>query len=299
MEKVDVKCGFLCNNRCRFCVQGDKRQEYGDIPTDEIIKTIEEARKESDAIVFTGGEVTTKKDFLRFVSRAKSLEYQVIQIQTNGRMFSSEEFSRETVFAGANDFNLALHGSTPELHDYLTMVPGSFYQTVKGIRNLKKLGQHVGTNTVINRSNYRDLPCLAELLVHLNVNQFQLAFIHALGSAAKNFKQIVPRYYLIMEYVKQALETGINSGQTVMTEAIPLCFLDEYRPFAAEYIIPMTKIYDVNIMEDYTEYRITEGKTKHEKCISCLWNHECEGPWKEYPEYYGWDEFIPVINTIG
>ena len=47
-----------------------------------------------------------------------------------------------------------------------------------------------------------------------------------------------------------------------MTEAIPYCFMQNFTDYIAEKIIPRTKIYDVNILEDYTEYRLHEGKSK-------------------------------------
>ena len=33
-----------------------------------------------------------------------------------------------------------------------------------------------------------------------------------------------------------------------------------------------------------------------ENCIKCKYNKICEGPWKKYPEIYGWDEFKPIIK---
>ena len=49
MERVDVKTGFNCNNRCRFCVQGDKRDLYGNKDTDEVKKVLEAARLHLEA----------------------------------------------------------------------------------------------------------------------------------------------------------------------------------------------------------------------------------------------------------
>lgn len=294
MEKVDVKCGFTCNNRCLFCVQGDKRERYGDIPTDQVMETLKAARGDADSIVFTGGEVTIKKDFILLVKQAAELGFRHIQIQTNGRMFSSRNFCRETVRAGANDFSLALHGHVPELHDYLTRAGGSFFQTVKGIRNLKELGQRVGTNSVITRPNYRNLPALARLLIHLGVDQFQFAFVHPVGSAMANFTGIVPRLSLAAPYVKSGLALGLKAGKTVMTEAIPYCFMAGFSHCIAEQRIPRTKIFDVQIVSDFTAYRIEEGKAKSSECGACIHDQVCEGPWKEYPEHYGWDEFRPV-----
>jgi MoaA/NifB/PqqE/SkfB family radical SAM enzyme len=211
-------------------------------------------------------------------------------------MFASQAFCEKSVAAGANEFSLALHGHVRDLHDYLTQVPGSFHETARGIRNLKALGQYVGTNTVITRSNYRHLPDIARLLIHLGVSQYQFAFVHALGSAARNFARIVPRYSLIEHYVKEGLNRGIHSEVRVMTEAIPYCFMNEYSDYVAERIIPHTKIYDIAVVADYTHYRRTEGKLKGKPCEECELASCCEGPWKEYPEVYGWSEFKPVSS---
>ncbi|MBN2547283.1 MAG: radical SAM protein [Spirochaetes bacterium] len=293
-NKVDIKFGYLCNNKCRFCVQGNKRIKYGNLEKEEIIKKLEDGKKFSDCIVFTGGEVTIRDDFLDLLLIAKKLDYAKIQIQTNGRMFSNMSFCEKTVQNGANDFSLALHGHIPQLHDYLTSAEGSFYQTVKGIKNLKFLNQFVGTNTVITRSNYRNLPDIAALLVYLNVDQYQLAFVHPVGTAMEFFDSIVPRLSLTEQYVKDALTAGIKAGKTVMTEGIPFCFMEGFTGYIAESIMPEMKIFDVNVCDDYREYRIKEGKAKDKKCGLCRYDKQCEGTWREYPEKYGWDEFIPV-----
>ena len=92
MERVDVKFGFLCNNKCIFCVQGNKREIYGDIPLPEVLSTLKKARHNSDSIVFTGGEITIKPHFLFILEKAKELGFSKIQIQTNGRMFADLDY---------------------------------------------------------------------------------------------------------------------------------------------------------------------------------------------------------------
>lgn len=295
MKRADIKITFLCNNSCLFCVQGNKRLLYGERNSKEIKSNLKEAKKECDEVVFTGGEPTVKKDFLDLLIFAKELGYKNIQIQSNGRMFCYEKFCDQLIQAGANEFSPALHGHTATLHDYLTNSPGSFEQTVKGIKNLKGRGAFVLTNSVITKPNFRNLPDLAQLLCHLKVDQYQFAFVHAIGKAKENFENIVPRKSLIGPYVKKGLEIGISFGISVMTEAIPYCFMKDYEKYIAEKVIPSTKIYDsAGIIEDFTKTRQTEGKLKGEKCSQCFYYDVCEGPWKEYPEFFGWDEFIPV-----
>ena len=299
-SRVDLKTGFGCNNRCRFCVQGDKRARYAGKSTEELLALLEEARADADEIVFTGGEVTVRPDLAQLVAAAKRLGFRTIQIQTNGRMLSYMKFAKKLVAAGATEFAPALHGPDAALHDFLTTAPGSFQQTVRGIHNVKKLGRPVITNTVITRANAHRLPEVATMLVGLGVDQFQLAFVHPLGTASERFDEIVPRLSEVQPFVLEALAIGQAAGVRCMTEAIPLCFLPGYVPFAAEWVIPRTRIFDATwTIEDYTEYRVREGKAKGPPCASCALNAPCEGPWREYPARFGWAEFVPIPIVEG
>ena len=295
MKRADIKTWFNCNNRCKFCVQGKKRSLYPGKTKSEIENILKEARRDCNSVVFTGGEPAVRKDIIDLVRFAKKLGFETIQIQTNGRMFCYKEFCEAIILAGANEFSPAIHGHNAKLHDYLTGSKGSFEQSIEGIKNLKQRSQTVMTNTVITKFNYRFLPQIAKLLVSLNVDQYQFAFVHALGSAGENFSSIVPRMSKVIPYVKRGLDVGIAVGKMVMTEAIPYCFMQGYEEYVAERIIPRTRIYDYkSITNDFTEARKKEGKLKGPKCIECKHFQCCEGPWREYPEKFGWNEFIPL-----
>ncbi|MCK5025408.1 MAG: hypothetical protein KAS15_02370, partial [Nanoarchaeota archaeon] len=200
--------------------------------------------------------------------------------------------------AGATEFSPALHGYCKEQHDYLTRSTGSFMQTVKGIKNLKSLGAYVLTNTVVVKSNYVTMPQLAQVLVKLGVNQFQFAFVHPIGNALKNFENLVPCMSLAVPYMLKGLQIGIDAGKRVMTEAVPYCLMRGYEECVAEKVIPESEIRGpkrVNT-DNYAIERKTKGKSKFPQCRECKYNAICEGPWKEYPEKFGCDEFKPVIR---
>jgi len=295
MIKIDLKIGFSCNNSCKFCVQGDKRKFYKEKTLDEIRRILEKSRKDSSSVVFTGGESTIYPDFLKFVCIAKSLGFQKIQIQTNGRRFAYIGFCIDCIKAGANEFCVAIHGHNAKIHDYLTGCPGSFSQSTRGIRNLKSLGTRVACNTVITKTNFCFLPQIANLLVGLNVDQFQFAFPHILGKAAENKSWLVPKISEVMDYVKKGLDIGINADKEVMTEAVPYCFMQGYEEYIAEKIIPETTVFDADfVVESYSRYRKEKGKAKGPNCRGCRYYSDCEGPWREYPEIFGWDEFKPI-----
>lgn len=294
-RRLDIKVSFNCNNRCKFCVQGEKRLKFNDKTLIEIKRFLKKESKYANEVVFTGGEPTLRlNELIEMVSYACSLGFNTIQIQSNGRLFVYKEFCQKLIQSGANEFSPAIHGHNAKIHDFLTSAPGSFKQTISGIINLKNLGQRVMTNTVITSRNFKFLPDIARLLINLNVDQFQFAFPHILGTADKNKDWLIPTKTQIMPYVKEGLNIGLKAGKTVMTEAIPYCFMQGQEKHIAEKIIPIAKIYESNfVIENYSEYRKNSGKTKGVNCKFCKYNKICEGPWKEYPKLFGWHEFVP------
>ncbi len=294
-KRVDIKTGFLCNNNCRFCVQAHKKK-HGNRSTTDIKKDLRDAKKNScSGVVFTGGEPTIRKDLIELVSYAKGLGFDKIQIQSNARMLNYGNLCKKLIDAGANEFSPAIHGHIAQLHDYLTRSAGSFKQTVQAIKNLRALDQYIITNTVVVKPNYRYLPKLARLLVQLKVDQFQFAFMHAVGNAEKHFDQMMPWVSLASPYIKKGLQVGIDNNIKVMAEAMPFCTMQGYEKYCSESYIPKTEIRDVNSYDpSYETTRRTEGKMKFPQCRKCKYDYICEGPWKEYPEKRGNDEFQPV-----
>jgi len=295
MKRADLKVGFCCNNHCRHCVQGNKRERFGNKSLETIKKELKMASRGCGEVVLTGGEPTIHRDFLEIVRFAKKLGFILIQLQTNGRMLYYKKLCQEAIEAGVNSFVIALEGHCSRLHDYITTSEGSFNQAVTAILNLKSLKQYVAINSVISKLNYRHLPQMAEFFVSLGVDQYQFAFVHPSGNALENFYSIVPRMCLIQPYVKQGLDIGIKARKLVMTEAIPYCFMEGYEDYIGEKFIPETKIYDYKrVTDNFTQVRQKEGKSKGSLCRKCRYYRICEGPWREYPENFGWSEFIPV-----
>ncbi len=295
IKRLDLKLGFSCNNNCLSCPQAHRRH-LGDLSTEQVKKLLEEGRaNDANEVVFTGGEPTVRRDILEIIAYAKKLGYEFIQLQTNGRMLYYKEFCKKLIAAGVTEFAPAIHGPNAEIHDYLVQAPGAFKQAVQGVRNLKELGQYVIMNSVINKINYRYLPQTAKLFVDLKVDQYQFAFIHCVGNAWKNIDLLCPRKSDVMPYVHKALDIGIRAGIRVMVEAYPFCFMKGYERYCSELYMPPAEVRDAEgVIEDFDKVRKETGKVKGPRCKECRYYYICEGPWKEYPQKYGWDEFKPV-----
>lgn len=294
MKRLDLKTGFLCNNNCLFCVQADNKL-LGNRSFNDICYDLNIARENCDSVVLTGGEVSIRKDFFDILAFAKARDYKSIQVQTNARMFSYYEFTKRSIASGMTEFAPALHGATKEIHDSLTQSPGSFDQVLSAIKHVKSFNIKVITNTVITKSNYLSLPNIADLLISLKVDQFQLAFPHPIGNAGRNFEKIVPRMTDCIKYIKAALDIGKKNSIFCMVEGMPFCLMEGYFNTLSENYIPKTEIRTVkDFISDYDFTRVNECKTKFSFCKSCKMGARCEGVWKEYPLVYGSEEFKPL-----
>lgn len=77
-----------CNLRCPHCymLSGDKSND--ELTTKEVFKTLEDFRTNGgQSVTFSGGEVTTRKDFISIVKYAKSLNLRV-RVLTNGVLWT-------------------------------------------------------------------------------------------------------------------------------------------------------------------------------------------------------------------
>ncbi len=292
--RVDLKVGFACNNRCVFCAQGHKRDACDAIDAQELARRLVESYQAGQGIVFTGGEPTIHKKLLSLVRLARRVGYDPIQIQTNGRTLRYPARVDALIEAGVNEFSPSLHGSSAAVHDALTRAPGSFDDTVAGIAEVARRGIALVTNSVITRGNLDDLPDLVALLARLGVRRAQLAFVHPVGTAAERFDEVVPRLPEAATRVRRARGVARSLGLSLVTEAIPLCFLRGIEELAVESAIPATTVIELEGPPlDYQRWRRAEGKAHGPPCARCSAASRCEGPWREYPERWGWDELEP------
>jgi len=208
-----------CNNDCVFCnVSKDKK-----ILAFQIKKKINSFDpKSEEKIVFTGAEPTIRKDIFDLLKCAKKSKARIIQLNTNGRMLSDKKFAQEIVKAGANYFKISLYGHSPQLHDEITQTKDSFKQTIKGIRNLIKLGQkdNIVLSVVLNRLNYKNLPDILELIKRFKIKKIQL-------NVAKTTRNdlLVP-LDVLADYISKA-RYQFFFDFLIKVKSIPYCLIPE------------------------------------------------------------------------
>lgn len=214
-----IDTGYACNNACRFCNQALLRaSEEPTIPSD-IDEKIDAALEHPETpLVFVGGESTVHPDLPTWIERAKSGGIKHIILQTNGRMLAYHQYSDSLVEAGCNIFAVSLQGATAACHDFLTQSPGSFKQTIRGIRNVRDAGATVWVNTVITRPNFRHLSEIVTRCHRLGVSRIRFVWPRLEGEAVAQSARIIPNMEMVIPFLEAARTLGTRLGRRILVE---------------------------------------------------------------------------------
>lgn len=184
-----------CNCSCIMCPQ--PRREDPEGLTEFNLKLIRLINpKITNEIGITGGEPTLLgKDLIRLVSACKKhLPRASVTLLTNGRKFSCLDFAKELIKVGHPDLLICipLYSDNDKEHDRIVGAKGSFFETLKGIKNLALLRQKIEIRNVIHALTYKRLPQFAEFIYHNFpfVIHIALMGIETVGLAKKNLETL-------------------------------------------------------------------------------------------------------------
>ena len=106
-------------------------------------------------ILYTGGEIFARKDFLEIYTYAKKKGF-LITLFTNGTIIN-EQIADYLVEWPPFAIEITLYGRTRETYEALTAVPGSYDKCLRGIRLLKERGLPLKLKTVATSINKHEV----------------------------------------------------------------------------------------------------------------------------------------------
>ncbi len=185
-----------------------------------------------DVFDISGGEPTLSPHLIPLSKKINQLfPDSKIRCLTNGRNFFYAGYAENFLKKIQNKFELIIpiHGHTPKLHDSITRVPGSFLQTVKGLKNIfqyKKHSHHIEIRIIIHKQNYK---FLKEILLFLKnnfskIDRVVFMFFEVEGQAKKNITKLKVSYSKISPYLRKILPY-LHSFSDIRFYHFPLCVL--------------------------------------------------------------------------
>ncbi len=126
-KQVEIQLGHMCNNRCVFCVSGQRTAMGEALPLQAapVLAKLDEARAEGhEKLTLLGGEPTLQPSFFAVLEHAVALGFSEIVIFTNGVKTARAEFvDRILATGGPFHFRISIQGATREAHERTTQHP--------------------------------------------------------------------------------------------------------------------------------------------------------------------------------
>ena len=151
---------YRCNERCVHCYLD--HDDHGEMTLVEIKDLLDQF---ADAGVFfltiSGGEIFLRPDLFDILEHARRLMFSV-KIKTNAILIKKAQ-ARRIGALGVEGVQISIYSHRPEVHDAITLVPGSLERSITGARLLRAEGVKVTFANVLMKQNLDDYSAVKAL----------------------------------------------------------------------------------------------------------------------------------------
>lgn len=302
--RTEIQLGHMCNNRCVFCVSGQRTEMREALPlaADPILESIRTLRESGGRqLTFLGGEPTIQPAFLDSVRYAVELGFEEIVVHTNGVKTSRASFVDEVLSMGGNiNFRLSFQGATKEAHERTTKKRGSFGRLVESMKNIQARGRKISVNMCVVQSNYESIESFPELLLPYGVWQLHLDMMRPLDSGQRSEEELramIPRYPLMRPYLERMVE-GFPEGFDVNVGNLPFCIAPKIAHVIrhdGQTTLTVAVDGDDGLSNPWDKYENKKrDKVKADSCGQCVFDAQCSGFYETYRDFHGTGDFEPV-----
>ena len=162
--EITHRCPLTCAHCYNNLPMSDAGARRRELSTSEHVRILDEIAEAGCLwLLYTGGEIFARKDFLEIYARARDNGL-LITLFTNGTLITpqvADQLLERRPFA----IEITLYGATRATYEKLTGIPGSYDRCLSGIRALIDRGLPLKLKTVgvtINRHEIWDMKRLAE-----------------------------------------------------------------------------------------------------------------------------------------
>jgi AdoMet-dependent heme synthase len=163
---VQLDLTYRCNERCVHCYLD--HDDHGEMTTAEIKHLLDEMAEAGVFILtLSGGEIFLRKDFFEILEHARRLMF-CVKLKTNAVLIREAEAQRLKDLS-VESVQISIYSHRPEVHDAITLIPGSLKRSIDGIRFLKSQGLKVIIANVLMQQNMADYSGVRTVAAELGV----------------------------------------------------------------------------------------------------------------------------------
>jgi len=163
--QVSIEVTRRCPLECQHCYNnlpmGDQDARQREMTTEEHFRVLDELVEMGCFwLLYTGGEIFARKDFLEIYTYAKKKGF-LITLFTNGTLIT-EKIAEYLVEWPPFAIEITLYGRTKETYEALTQMPGSYERCLRGIRLLRERSLPLKLKTVATSVNKHEISAMRQ-----------------------------------------------------------------------------------------------------------------------------------------
>ncbi len=306
-RQFEIQLGHMCNNRCVFCVSGQRTAMREAFPLEAapVIEKLQEGRDQGmRKVTLLGGEPTIQPGFLEVVRGAVGMGFEEVVLFTNGVKTARMGFLDEVLETGGNFiWRLSFQGATALSHERTTKKLGSFGRLRETMVNLRERKQRITVNMCVVRSNYESVAEFPKLLLPFGVEQLHLDMIRPLDAGVRTedeMRDMLPRYGDMVPAMTTMIERfeAARPGFDVNIGNLPYCIAPKLAPWIhhdGESTFTVAVDSKDQLSEAWDKYQVKRrDKLKLASCASCVFDGQCSGIFETYAKHHGTAELEPI-----
>lgn len=213
LDSVVWELTLRCNARCVHCGSSAGKDRSDNLSDDEILRICDElAEVKCCKVALIGGEVFLHPLWRVIVQKLRAHNI-AVQIITNGLSLNAEkiQFLHEQ---NIDTLAISLDGASPEIHDAIRGVPGTFSHILSLKDNILENLLPTIAITTITKKNILDLPNLMQLLLSSYFCSWQIQIGNPFGRLKEEMALSELEYYITGLFI--ALMQRRYSGKYVV-----------------------------------------------------------------------------------
>ncbi|OGR76325.1 MAG: hypothetical protein A2X40_11115 [Elusimicrobia bacterium GWC2_65_9] len=297
-RRLMLRLSARCDTDCEHCTLRDLSHRR-DRSFDDALKALAEGRRAAcSELVVMRGEALLWPNLAGLLRRARMMGYAFIQLQTSGRVLARADARRE-LLPLVDAFEITLYCAHEATHDQLTRAPGSFRQTLMGVRAAVAAGREVALNVPVLRRNCRRLRLVAALAAKLGVRRVQFCFPRPVETRDGVEASALPRLSDASPHIREALRAAAQAGVPASTEAVPFCHLDSEQRTGpdADEDWRRFRVDDLDRLEESLDPQRPGARPQAPVCRDCRMRDSCPRTWALYLALFGSAELRPFLSA--
>jgi radical SAM protein len=210
-----------CKLACKHCRAKAQRARHPDeLDLEEVkgvIRQIKTFGKPYPLVVITGGDPLLRDDVFEIVSYGVKSGLRMA-IAFSGTDLATAEVLDALKEAGTSRIAISIDGSGEEIHDRFRGVRGSFGDSMKILRNARKVGIPVQINTTVTKFNLHDLANISKLAIRARVALWDVFFVVPTGRARAEYMPDSQEFEDVLNWLYDvSKKTGLNVKSSAAT----------------------------------------------------------------------------------